>query len=59
VTKSMTGDVFMPRSALTCADGYDEGSADDSEEEPKGCRLACGGVPVCHGRIVFIFSLVI
>jgi hypothetical protein len=42
-------------SVLTCADGYDEGSADDSEEELEGCRLACGGVPVCHERVVLCF----
>jgi len=42
-------------SVLTYADGYDEGSADDSEEEPQGCRLACGGVPVCHEKIVLCF----
>ena len=42
-------------SALTCADGYDEESADDSEEEPEGCRLVQGGVLVCYGRIVFVF----
>jgi len=30
-------------------------SADDLEEGPKGCRSACGGVLVCHGRIVLCF----
>ena len=57
VTKSMGGDVFISMSVLTCADGYDEGSADDLGEESEGCRLACGGVPVCHGRIVLCFPL--
>jgi len=42
-------------SALACADDCDEGFVDDSEEEPKGCRLACGGVPVCHGKIFLCF----
>jgi len=41
--------------ALAFADGYDEESADDSEGEPKGCRLVHGGAPVCHGRIVLCF----
>ena len=39
VAKSMGGDVF----------------ADDSEVEPEDYRLAYGGVPVCHGRIVLCF----
>ena len=34
---------------------YDEGSANDTEVGPEGCRLACGGVLVCHGRIVLCF----
>ena len=55
VTESMGGDVFMPMVSITCADDYDEGAVDESEEEPEGCRLACGGVPVCHGRIVLCF----
>jgi len=42
--------------AVTFADGYDEGTADDLEEEPEGCRLACGGIPVCHRKIVLCFS---
>jgi len=42
-------------SALVCADGYDKKSADDSEEEREGCRLTCGGVPVCYERIVLCF----
>ena len=43
-------------SALACADDCDEGFVDDSEEEPEGCRLAYGGVPVCHGKIFLCFS---
>ena len=42
-------------SALVFADGYDKKSADDSEGEREGCRLACGDVPVCYGRIVLCF----
>ena len=55
VTKSMSGDAFMPMVSLAFVDGYDEESADDSEREHEGCRLVHGGVPVCHGRIVLCF----
>ena len=48
MTKSIGDDVFVLM-ATTRA------SADDVEEEPKGCRSVCGGVPVCHGRIVLCF----
>jgi len=41
--------------AVTFADGYDGESADDAGGGPEDCRLACGGVPVCHGRIVLCF----
>jgi len=59
VTKSMRGDAFMLMVSVSLVDGYDEESTDDSEGEHEGCRLVHGGVPVCHGRIVFVFSLVI
>ena len=48
MTNSTCDDVFVPM-AITGE------SADDAEEEPKGCRSACGGVPVCHERIVLCF----
>jgi len=48
MTKSIGDDVFVPI-AIT------RESADDAEKEPKGCRSACGVVPVCHGRIVLCF----
>jgi len=48
VTKSIDDDVFVPMATT-------RESADDAEEEPGGCRSACGGVPVCHGRIVLYF----
>ena len=34
-------------------------SADDTEGEFGSCRSVCGGVPACHGRNSFMFSLVI
>jgi len=37
VTESMGGDVFMPMVSITCADDYDEGAVDESEEESEGC----------------------
>jgi len=48
VTKSIGDDVFVPK-AMT------EESTDDTGEEPGSCRLACGGVLVCHGRMVLRF----
>ena len=48
VTKSIGDDVFVPMATT-------RESADNAEEEPGGCRSACGGVPVCHGRIVLCF----
>jgi len=48
VAKSIGDDVFMPMATTG-------ESADDEEEEPEGCRSACGGFPVCHGRIVLCF----
>ena len=48
VTKSIGDDVFVPMATT-------RESADDAEEEPEGCRSACGRVPVCHGRIVLCF----
>jgi len=48
VTKSIGDDVFV---TMATTREY----ADDAEEEPGGCRSACGGVPVCHGRIVLYF----
>jgi len=52
MTKSIGGDVFVPIAMI-------RGSADDAEEGPGGCRLACGsafgGVPDCHGKIVLCF----
>jgi len=48
MAKSTGDDVFVPM-AITGE------SADDAEEESKGCRSACAGVPVCHGRIVLCF----
>ena len=56
VTKSMSGDAFMPMVSVSFVNGYDEESADDSEGEHEGCRLVYGGVLVCHGRIVLCFS---
>ena len=49
VTKSIGDDVFVPM-AMT------RESADDTEEEPRSCRSACGGVLVCCVRIVLCFS---
>ena len=49
VTKSIGDDVFVPMATT-------REFADDVEEEPEGCRSACGGVPVCHGGIVLCFS---
>ena len=48
MTKSISDDVFVPMAATG-------ESANDAEERPKGCRSTCGGVPVCHGRIVLCF----
>ena len=48
VTKSIGGDSFVPM-AMT------RKSTDDTEGEPGSCRLACGGVLVCHVRIVLRF----
>ena len=52
MTKSIGGDVFVPIATI-------RGSADDTEEGPGGCRLACGsafgGVSDCHGKIVLCF----
>ena len=48
VTKSIGDDVFMPM-AMT------RESADDTEGEPESCRSACGGVLVCHVRMVLRF----
>ena len=48
VTKSIGDDVFVPMATT-------REFADDVEEEPEGCRSACGGVPVCHRRIVLCF----
>ena len=53
--------------ALACVDGYDEGAADDPEEEAEGCRLACGGLLrkdsfniflSCLNRFVYGFCLI-
>ena len=55
MAKSMGGDVFVPMVSINPCRWLRWGFADDSEEEPEGCRLACGGVPVCHGRIVLCF----
>ena len=46
--KSIGDDTFVPMATT-------RESADDTEKEPKGCRSACGGVPVCHGKIVLCF----
>jgi len=43
--------------ALACADGYDEGVADDPEEEAEGCRLACGGLTRKDSSIIFLSYL--
>ena len=48
MTKSIGGDVSVLMATTREA-------ADDAEEELEGCRSACGGVPVCHGRIVLCF----
>ena len=48
MTKSIGDDVFVPMTTIG-------ESANDVEEEPKGCRSACGDVLVCHGRIVLCF----
>jgi len=48
VTKSIGDDVFVPM-AMT------REPADDMEGEPGSCRSACGGVLVCHVRIVLCF----
>jgi len=48
MTKSIGDDVFVPMTTTG-------ESANDTEEEPKGCRSACGDVLVCHGRIVLCF----
>ena len=48
MTKSIGDDVFVPMTTTG-------ESTDDAKEEPKGCRSACGGVPVYHGRIVLYF----
>jgi len=45
MTKSIGGDVFVPMATT-------RESTDDTGGEPGSCRSACGGVPVCHGRIV-------
>jgi len=55
MTKSKSGDAFVPMVSVVFADGYDKKSADDSGGEREGCRLTCGGVPVCYGRIVLCF----
>ena len=47
-TESVGDDVFVPMATT-------RESAHNAEEEPGGCRSACGGVPVCHGRIVLYF----
>jgi len=54
MTKSKSGDAFVPMVSVVFADGYDKRSADDSRGEREGC-LTCGGVPVCYGRIVLCF----
>ena len=48
VTKSIGDDVFVPMATTG-------ESADNEEEETEGCRSACGGVPVCHERVVLRF----
>ena len=48
MTKSIGDDVFVPMATT-------REFADDAEEELKGCRSTCGGVPVCQGRIVLCF----
>ena len=50
MTKSRSGGAFVPM-----VNGYDKKSADDSEGEREGCRLTCGGVPVCYEGIVLCF----
>ena len=48
MTKSIGDDVFVPMATT-------RESADDTEDAPGNCRSVCGGVPVCHGRIVLCF----
>jgi len=48
MTKSIGDDVFVPMATT-------RKSTDDAEEEPKGCRSVCGGIPVGHRRIVLCF----
>ena len=48
MTKSVGDDVFVPMTMT-------RESADDTEGEPGSCRSACGGVLVCHVRIVLRF----
>jgi len=48
MTRSIGDNVFVPMATI-------RGSADDAEEGHGGCRLACGGVLVCHEKIVLCF----
>ena len=48
VTESIGDDVLVPMAMI-------RESADDTEGEPGSCRSACGGVLVCHVRIVLRF----
>ena len=48
VIKSIGNDVFVPIATT-------RQSADDAGEGFGSCRLACGGVLVCHVRIVLRF----
>jgi len=48
VTKCIGDDVFVLMAMI-------KESADDTEGEPGSCRSACGGVLVCHVRMVSCF----
>ena len=48
MTKSIGNDVFVPMATT-------RQSADDAGEGLGSYRSACGGVPVCHGRMFLCF----